>query len=131
MNKRRAARELALIAFSQIGKSLKKGEKVNIPKIIYKSAKTLTREAENTLESAVNELVKVREYISNFEMDHPENIKRPYETSTIPVPIPLTSDMIGRIDMLLEELISLPPAYSPILGTHQPLPANQLQALPR
>ena len=102
MNKRRAARELALITFSQLIKSIKKAEEVNIAEIIQKSTEMLTGEAENTLNTTVKELVQVREFIQNYEIEHPENLERPYDEAAIPVRIPLTSDMIGRIDTILD-----------------------------
>ncbi|OGI03317.1 MAG: transcription antitermination factor NusB [Candidatus Melainabacteria bacterium GWF2_37_15] len=102
MNKRRASRELALMAYSHLSKSLKKSEDVDIADIIHKSAETLSYEAESNLDSAVKELLKIREFVYNYEMDHPVNLERPFETSTLPVGIPLTSDMLGRIDMVIE-----------------------------
>lgn len=102
MKKRRAARELALITFSSINKNIKQAQDVNISEIIIKSAESLASEAENMLESAVKELVKIREFVYNYEIEHPENLERPYETGTIPVNIPLTSDMLGRMNMVLD-----------------------------
>lgn len=102
MNKRRASRELALITFTQLAKSLKKSQDINISEIIQKSSESLTSEAESNLEAAVKELVKVREYVYNHEIEHPDNLERPYGVSTLPVAIPLTSDIMGRIDMVLE-----------------------------
>ncbi len=101
MNKRRAARELALITFSQLGKSIKKSEEVNIAEIIQKSTEMLAEESENSLNIAVKELAQVREFIQNYEIEHPENVERPYDEASIPVKIPLTSDMLGRIDTIL------------------------------
>lgn len=102
MNKRRAARELALIAFSQLSKNISKSDDINIYEIIEKSALSLTSEAENNINSAVEELIKIREFMQTYEDEHPENLEKPYDIETIPVIIPLTSDMLGRIDMLLE-----------------------------
>jgi len=104
MNKRRAARELALITFSQLEKDLKKSKDINFSEIIQRSAEVLTREAENNLNAATEELVKIREFTQNYEIDHPENVERPYNTATIPVNIPLTSDMLGRIDQILDSV---------------------------
>lgn len=102
MNKRRAARELALITFSQLGKSIEKHEEINLAEIIQKSTEVMTGEAENNLNSAVKELANIREFIQNYEFEHPENIERSYEEATVPVRIPMSSDMTGRIDTLLE-----------------------------
>lgn len=102
MNKRTIARELALLTFSQLSKNIEKWEKQDILDIIEKSVDTLTKEAENNLQSSVRELAAIREYIQSYEIDHPENLERPMGVSNIPVAIPLTSDMAGRIDQLLD-----------------------------
>ncbi len=111
MNRRRAARELALITFSQIKKTVKKTEEVDISEIIQKSIEILTGEAENNLNSAVKELVKIREFVQDYEFEHPDNVEKPYEKATVPVRIPMTSDMQGRID---EALNSADKTYSAI-----------------
>lgn len=103
MNTRRtAARELALLTFSQLSKNIKKWENKDIVEIIEKSVESLTKEAEHNLQSSVRELGAIRDYIQNYEIDHSDNLERPVEASIIPVAIPLTSDMIGRIDILLD-----------------------------
>ncbi|HSA07332.1 MAG TPA: transcription antitermination factor NusB [Candidatus Gastranaerophilales bacterium] len=102
MNKRRASRELALITFSQLEKGIKKTTEIDIGDVIQKSSVVLTGEAENNLNSAVQELAKIREFVQNYELEHPVNLEISYEMASVPVGIPLTSDMLGRIDMLLE-----------------------------
>lgn len=102
MSKRTAARELALIGFSHLSKNLKKADDVNIAEIIHKSADTLCSEAEDLLNSSVKEMMKIREFVQNHEIEAPENLERPYQVGTLPVGIPLTSDMLGRIDTLVE-----------------------------
>jgi len=100
--RRTAARELALLTFSQLSKNIKKWENKDIVEIIEKSVESLTKEAEHNLQSSVRELGAIRDYIQNYEIDHSDNLERPVEASIIPVAIPLTSDMIGRIDILLD-----------------------------
>lgn len=103
MNTRRAvARELALLTFSQLSKNIEKWENKDIVEIIEKSVETLTKEAENNLESSVRELGAIRDYIQNYEIDHSKNLESPIDTAIIPVTVPMTSDMIGRIDTLLD-----------------------------
>ncbi len=101
MNKRRAARELALITFSQLEKSVKKSQDVNIAEIIRKSTEVLITEAENNLNLTVKELEKIKNYVQTYEFEHPENMEKPYDEATVPVAIPMTSDMLGRIDEVL------------------------------
>jgi len=102
MNKRRAARELALIIFSQLSKTITRTEEIDLADIIRKTNEVMLREAENSLNSAVNELVNIREYVQTYEFEHPENVERPYSEATVPVSIPMTSDMLGRIDTVLD-----------------------------
>lgn len=102
MNARRAARELAILSFAQIEKNLEKWEDKPIEEIIVTSVRTIVSNAENNLRTTVGSLFEIREFIENYEMDHPENLKRSIDLSNIPVPIPLTSDMLGRIDSLIE-----------------------------
>ena len=100
--RRTAARELALLTFSQLSKNIEKWENKDIVEIIEKSVESLTREAEHNLQSSVRELGAIRDYIQNYEIDHTDNTERPVEASIIPVAVPMTSDMIGRIDTLLD-----------------------------
>ena len=100
--RRTAARELALLTFSQLSKNITKWENKDIVEIIEKSVESLTKEAEHNLQSSVRELGVIREFIQTYEIDHADNLERPMDVSIIPVSIPMTSDMIGRIDMLLD-----------------------------
>ncbi|MCK7521214.1 MAG: hypothetical protein MZV64_27795 [Ignavibacteriales bacterium] len=49
-----------------------------------------------------HKLYEIKEFIENYEIEHPDNFKRPVEASIIPVPMPMTSDMAGRIDALTD-----------------------------
>jgi transcription antitermination protein NusB len=100
--RRTVARELALLTFSQLSKNIEKWENKDIVEIIEKSVESLTKEAEHNLQSSVRELGAIRDYIQNYEIDHTDNMERPMDASIIPVAVPMTSDMIGRIDTLLD-----------------------------
>ena len=43
----------------------------------------------------------MKDYINEYESNHPKNLERPIEVSDVPVPLPMTSDMQGRLDDLL------------------------------
>lgn len=101
-SRRTIARELALLTISQLRKNIEKLENTDIIEIIELSVESLTKEAEHNLQTSVRELSNIREYIQNYEIDHDDNLSKPVESSIIPVAIPLTSDMTGRIDMLLD-----------------------------
>lgn len=102
MNARTAARELALIVFSQIGDKLKEIKNKEIEEIILSSVRTISSEAENNLNITASSLLEIKEYIENYEADHSINLERPIGMEDIPVKVPMTSDMIGRINTLID-----------------------------
>jgi N utilization substance protein B len=101
MQARRAARELSLILFSQLEKDIEKYKTADFENIVLKSVRTLTSNAKEDLSLATSGLVEIKEYIEEYENNHPDNLKRPFEAQNIPVQIPLTSDMAGKIDAML------------------------------
>ncbi|GBF22899.1 N utilization substance protein B [Candidatus Gastranaerophilus sp. (ex Termes propinquus)] len=101
MQARRASRELALILFSQMDKDVKIHGVNDFENIVLKSVRTLTGNAQEELSTASSELVKIKEFVEEYENNHPENLERPFDVSNIPVKIPMTSDMAGRLEMLL------------------------------
>ena len=101
MQARRAARELAFILFSQLDNDVSKYSEKDFEDIILKSVRTLTNTASDELKLTTSALFEIREFINEYEANHPDNLERPLEVSDLPVQIPMTSDMIGRIDELL------------------------------
>ncbi len=101
-SRRTIARELALLTFSQLGKKIEKWEAKDISEIIEKSVESLSKEAEDNLQIAVRELSSMKEFVQNYEIDHQINLEKPVEALIVPVPLPMTSDMTGRIDMMLD-----------------------------
>ena len=102
MQARRAARELALILFSQLDKEITKYSKKDFAEIILKSVRILTNNSSEDLKLTIGALFEMKEFIENYETDDESNLERPFETSNLPVPIPMTSDMTGRIEEMLE-----------------------------
>ena len=100
MQARRAARELALILFSQMN-TIENLNKWDFQDIVLKSVRTLTNNSADELKSASVSILAMKEYIENYESNHPTNLERPIEVSNLPVPLPLTSDMQGKLDELL------------------------------
>ncbi len=101
MNARRAARELAIIIYSQLLKNKHDLQNKDLQALILESIRTLTKNEENELKQSIVEVFKIKEFIENYEFEHPNNLKKPIGSKLIPVSIPLTSDMIGRIDTIL------------------------------
>lgn len=102
MNARTAARELTLMLFAQLKKNTDALTDKLINETLLKTVRTLVSTAENDLKLAVGALVETRNFIDNYELEHPNNVQRPIDSENVPVPIPLTSDMSGRLNELLE-----------------------------
>src|SRR5574344_326017 len=101
MQARRAARELALILFSQFDKKITQYTQTEFEDIILKSVRTLTNNAIDELKVSVGAINAMKEYVDNYEADSPVNLKRPIRASNVPVALPMTSDLTGRLDELL------------------------------
>ncbi len=102
MQARRAARELAFILFSQFEKQIINYSKKDLEDIILKSVRILKSSATDELKTAVGSLIVMRDQIDNYEADSEINLNRPIGAPNIPVPIPMTSDMSGRINEMIE-----------------------------
>ena len=102
MQARRAARELTLILFSQLDKKITKYDKKDFEDMILKSVRILTNNASEELKLTLGALIEIKDFIENYETDHENNTERPIGVSNIPVPVPMTSDMTGRIDEMTE-----------------------------
>lgn len=102
MQARRAARELAFILFSQFDKKITNYSKDDLEDIILKSVRILTGNASDELKVTVGALVEMKNQISDYEAEHETNLNRPLEVSNVPVPLPMTSDMTGRIEEMID-----------------------------
>lgn len=101
MQARRAARELALILFSQFDKDITRYNQTEFEDIVLKSVRTLTNNSAEELKVSLGALYAMKEKIENYESESEINLQRPLEASNIPVPLPMTSDMIGRLDEMI------------------------------
>lgn len=102
MQARRASRELALILFSQLDKKITKYTRDDFEDIILKSVRILTNNAGEDLKLTVGALMDTKDFIENYERNHETNLQRPIESEDLPVPIPMTSDMAGRVDEMID-----------------------------
>ncbi|MFI3300127.1 MAG: transcription antitermination factor NusB [Candidatus Gastranaerophilales bacterium] len=101
MQARRAARELAFILFSQFDKKITNYSKQDLEDIILKSVRILTSNASDELKITVGALLEMKAQIDDLEADHETNIERPIGVQNLPVPLPMTSDMSGRIEEMV------------------------------
>ncbi len=100
MQARRAARELALILFSQMD-LMPSIDNLDFQDIVLKSVRTLTNSSIDELNDAANSIIDIKEYINEYEANHPDNMARPIGASDKPVQIPTTEEMRNKLDDLL------------------------------
>ena len=102
MQARRAARELAFILFSQFDKKITTYSKEDLENIILKSVRILTSNASDELKLTLGSLIDLKDKIDTYEAEHETNLNRPIGVANVPVPLPMTSDLSGKIDDMLE-----------------------------
>ena len=100
MQARRAARELALILFSQMD-NIQNLNKWDFQDIVLKSVRTLTNNSADELKSSVSSILEIKEFIEEYESNHPKNLERPIDVSNVPVSIPTTAEMQDKLDELI------------------------------
>ena len=101
MQARRASRELALILFSHLGKDLHKYNSTDFKDIVLNSVRTLIGNSQDELQVVTSELTEIKAFIEEYENNHKDNLERPIDALNIPVKIPMTDDMMNKIDTLL------------------------------
>ena len=102
MQARRAARELAFILFSQFDKKITNYTKNDLKDIIIKSVVILTSSTSDEMKIALGALVDMKNRIDDYEAEHETNLNRPIGVANVPVPLPMTSDMTGRIEQMID-----------------------------
>ena len=102
MQARRAARELALILFSQLENEITKYSKKDFEDIMVKSVRILSNSAMEELNLTVGSLIDIKESLSSYEAEHESNLSRPMGAKNKPVQIPMTDEMIGKVDIMLD-----------------------------
>ena len=102
MKARHVARELALLLFSQLETYENKISKKDFENIILDSVRILTNNANEELQLSLKYLFETKEFIQNYENDHPKNTSRPIDSNNLPVKIPMTDEMVKKIDELIE-----------------------------
>ena len=102
MQARRASRELALIIFSQIGKDINKYNNDYFGQMVLGSVRTLISNCQEEISIVTSGLSNLKEYVNDFENNHPENLARPIDAHNIPVEMPLTSKMKEDINLIMD-----------------------------
>lgn len=102
MQARRASRELALILFSQFEKEISKYSKKDFEDIMVKSVRILSNSAMEELNLTVGSLIDIKESLDSYEAEHESNLSRPMGAKNKPVQIPMTDEMISKVDTMLD-----------------------------
>lgn len=107
MNNRSAAREIIILAIPQLPKDPSKLATVDVEKIILSFCRSLSDYAKKNINSVTAELVKMEKFLSDKEVEHPDNEKH---TSQIqPVLIPDTNvlkNQISKLELAAVELFN-------------------------
>ncbi len=102
MQARRASRELALILFSQFEQEITKYSKKDFEDIMVKSVRILSNSAMEELNLTVGSLIDIKEALASYEAEHETNLSRPMGAKNKPVQIPMSDEMIQKVDTMLD-----------------------------
>lgn len=115
MEKRTAARELALLALFQLPKNPEKLAKTDLHAICLAAVRTLADYARKNLKNAETNFIKVERYLLNQQIDHPTNERLTDDLRA--VPIPNNEEFAGHLDRcyesisLLQEALEVPELF--------------------
>jgi len=102
MQARHAARELALILFSQFEKEITKYSRKDFEDIMLKSVRILSNSASEELNLTVGTLIDIKDSLETYEAEHEKNLSSPMGAKNKPVQIPLTDEMISKVDSMID-----------------------------
>lgn len=102
MQARRASRELALILFSQLNEKFETSNNENFDELILKSVRILVNNSNDELKVALTGLMRVKDSIQTYQAKHETNLNRPIGASDVPVEIPMTNEILEKIDTVFE-----------------------------
>ena len=102
MQARRAARELALILFSQLEKEIGNYKEDDFKDIMLKSVRILSNSASEELKLMVGSLIDIKSFLGEYEAEHESNLSRPIGAKNKPVEIPMTDEMTKKVDTMLD-----------------------------
>jgi hypothetical protein len=102
MQARRASRELALILFSQFEKEITHYSRKDFENIMLKSVRILSNSASEDLKLTVGSLIDIKSSLDDYEAEHELNLSRPIGVKNKPVQIPMTDEMIAKVDTMLD-----------------------------
>ncbi|MCQ2739649.1 MAG: transcription antitermination factor NusB [bacterium] len=102
MQARHASRELTLLLFSQLEKDITKYSHADFENIMVKSVRILSDSASEDLKLTLGSLIDIKSYLEDYEAEHDSNLSRPIGAANKPVQIPMTDEMITKVDTMLD-----------------------------
>jgi N utilization substance protein B len=102
MQARRAARELALILFSQLNEKFESCNQDNFEEIVLKSVRILSNNANDELKISLTGLVNIKDSIQSYQAQHETNLNRPIGAKDVPVALPMTDELLEKIDSVFD-----------------------------
>ena len=102
MQARHASRELALILFSQLEKEISHYSDKDFEDIMVKSVRILSDSASEELKLTVGSIIEIKSMLEEYEAMHESNLSRPIGAKNKPVQIPMTDEMISKVDVMLD-----------------------------
>jgi N utilization substance protein B len=69
---------------------------------MLKSVRILSNSASEELKLTVGSLIDIKSYLDDYEADHESNITRPLGAKNKPVQIPMTDEMMAKVDTMLD-----------------------------
>ncbi len=102
MQARHASRELALILFSQLEKEISHYSNNDFENIMVKSVRILSESASDDLKLTVGSLIDIKSMLEDYEAEHESNLSKPIGAKNEPVQIPMTNEMISKVDVMLD-----------------------------
>ena len=106
MQARRASRELALILFSQFEKEITHYSRNDFENIMLKSVRILSNSASEELKLTVGSLIDIKAMLDDYEAEHESNLTRPLGAKNKPVQIPMTDEMMAKVNDLIGQLMT-------------------------
>lgn len=86
MNNRSAAREIVILAIPQLPKDESKLEKIEFDQIILSLSRSLSDYAKKNIIFVSSNLLKIKKFLSNAEIEHPDNEKHTSQIKPVLIP---------------------------------------------
>lgn len=105
MNYRTAARELVMLAIPQLPKDKSKLDTIDFGKLLISFTRSLGDYSKKNIKSVYIDLQKMEDYLSNAEIEHPDNEEKVSQIQ--PVLIPDTNELKRVVELLKQSTLEL------------------------